>query len=120
MVAVYGTTGVRESGMPKYLIQANYTAQGTKGLLSEGGSGRRAAVERVVGSCGGTLESMYFAYGDTDLYCIVDFPDHLSMAAVSMAVRASGAVESKATPLLTVEEIDAAAKQDVAFRPPGG
>ncbi|MEU9113617.1 GYD domain-containing protein [Streptomyces sp. NPDC048483] len=105
--------------MPKYLVQASYTPEGAKGLLSEGGSSRRAAVEQAVASCGGTLEAMYFAYGEDDLYCIIDFPDPLSMAAVSMTVRASGALHSKATPLLAVEEIDEAAKKGVDFRPPG-
>ncbi|MGW0817692.1 GYD domain-containing protein [Streptomyces viridiviolaceus] len=105
--------------MPKYLVQASYTAEGAKGLLAEGGSGRKEAVQRVVGSCGGTLESMYFAYGDDDLYIVVDFPDHLSMAAIAMTVRASGALRSRAIPLLTVEEVDEAAKRTVDFRPPG-
>ncbi|GHB54246.1 hypothetical protein GCM10010377_51580 [Streptomyces viridiviolaceus] len=105
--------------MPKYLVQASYTAEGAKGLLGEGGSGRKEAVQRVVGSCGGTLESMYFAYGDDDLYIVVDFPDHLSMAAIAMTVRASGALRSRAIPLLTVEEVDEAVKRTVDFRPPG-
>ncbi|MFE1172869.1 GYD domain-containing protein [Streptomyces sp. NPDC058773] len=105
--------------MPKYLVQASYTAEGMKGLLAEGGSGRKAAVEHVVGSCGGTVESVYFAYGDADFYCVLDFPDDLSMAAIAMTVRASGALHSKTIPLLTVEEIDAATKKSVGFRPPG-
>ncbi|MFH9226749.1 GYD domain-containing protein [Streptomyces lydicus] len=105
--------------MPKYLVQASYTPDGAKGLLAEGGSGRRAAVEQVVRSRGGSLEAIYFAYGDTDLYCILDFPDPLSMAAVAMTVRASGALQSTTVPLLSVEEIDEAARQGVDFRAPG-
>ncbi|MFI0786835.1 GYD domain-containing protein [Streptomyces lydicus] len=105
--------------MPKYLVQASYTSEGAKGLLAEGGSGRRAAVEQVVRSRGGTVEALYFAYGDADLYCVIDFPDPLSMAAVAMTVRASGALQSRTVPLLTVEEIDEAARQDVDFRTPG-
>lgn len=105
--------------MPKYLVRASYTAQGSNGLLAEGGTGRRAAVERVVASCGGTLESMYFAFGDEDLYCVIDLPDEESMAAVSMTVRASGAIRSTAVPLLTPEQIDTAARRTVDFREPG-
>ncbi|MFD5394376.1 GYD domain-containing protein [Streptomyces sp. NPDC127097] len=105
--------------MPKYLVQASYTAEGMKGLLAEGGTGRKAAVEQVVRSCGGTLETVYFAYGDADFYCVLDFPDQVSMAAIAMTVRASGALHSKTIPLLTVEEIDEAAKKSVSFRPPG-
>jgi len=49
---------------------------------------------------------------------IVDFPDATSMAAVSLMVKASGALRSRATPLLTLDEIDAATRMQVAFRPP--
>ncbi|WP_251091598.1 GYD domain-containing protein [Streptomyces sp. Caat 7-52] len=61
--------------MPKFLIQAAYTPEGTKGLLEEGASGRRAAVDQVVTGLGGTVEAMYYAFGEDDLVCIVDFPD---------------------------------------------
>jgi hypothetical protein len=33
--------------MAKYLFEAKYTNQGTKGLLHEGGTGRRAAIEKA-------------------------------------------------------------------------
>ncbi|MFF2200882.1 GYD domain-containing protein [Streptomyces sp. NPDC058145] len=105
--------------MPKFLIQATYTAEGTKGLLDEGGSGRRAAVEQVVTGLGGSVEAMYFAFGADDIVLVVDFPDPVSMAAVSLTVKASGALYTRATPLLTLEEIDEAARRQVTFRAPG-
>ncbi|MFJ9865210.1 GYD domain-containing protein [Streptomyces sp. NPDC101165] len=88
--------------MPKFLIQATYTPEGTKGLRKEGASGRRAAVDHVVTGLGGTVEAMYFAFGEDDLVCIVDFPDLVSMAAVSLSVKAGGALHTRATPLLTI------------------
>ncbi|KMS82940.1 MULTISPECIES: GYD domain-containing protein [Streptomyces] len=105
--------------MPKFLIQATYTPEGTKGLLKEGASGRRDAVDRVVADLGGTVEAMYFAFGEDDLVCIIDLPDPVSMAAVSLTVKASGALQTRATPLLALEEIDEAARRRVAFRAPG-
>jgi uncharacterized protein with GYD domain len=105
--------------MPKFLIQATYTPEGSKGLLKEGASGRRAAVDRVVAGLGGRVEAMYFAFGEDDLVCILDFPDSVSMAAASLTVKASGALRTRATPLLTVDEVDEAARREVAFRPPG-
>jgi hypothetical protein len=36
-----------------------------------------------------------------------------------MVINATGAVRIKTTVLLTTEEIDAAAKKQVAYRPPG-
>ena len=105
--------------MPKFLIQSSYTTEGAKGLLAEGASGRRAAVDQVVTSLGGKVEGMYFAFGEDDLVLIVDFPDQVSMATVSLAAKASGAVRTRATPLLTVDEIDEATRQQVPFRAPG-
>ncbi|MEU1160627.1 GYD domain-containing protein [Streptomyces sp. NPDC090075] len=105
--------------MPKFLIQAAYTSEGTKGLLKEGASGRRAAVDQVVAGLGGTVEAMYFSFGEDDFVCVLDFPDPVSMAAVSLSVKASGAIRTRATPLLTPEEIDEAVRRQVDFRPPG-
>lgn len=42
--------------MPKYLLQACYTAEGLKGLLKEGGSKRREAVEQAAKNLGGAPE----------------------------------------------------------------
>ncbi|MGX1851309.1 GYD domain-containing protein [Streptomyces sp. NBC_01456] len=105
--------------MPKFLIQATYTSEGTKGLLKGGGSARRAAVDEVVTALGGKVEAMYFAFGENDTVIIVDLPDPVSMAAISLTVKASGALHTRATPLLTVEEIDEAARRQVPFRAPG-
>ncbi|MFE0513380.1 GYD domain-containing protein [Streptomyces sp. NPDC058964] len=105
--------------MPKFLIRASYTPEGTKGLLKEGASGRRAAVDQVVTGLGGTVEAMYFAFGNDDIILIVDFPDPVSTAAVSLTVKASGALHTRATPLLSLDEIDEAARRKVAFRAPG-
>ena len=54
--------------MPKYLIQASYTAEGVQGLLKDGGSKRRAAAEQAIKGLGGRLEAFYFAFGDTDVF----------------------------------------------------
>ncbi|MFF9816689.1 GYD domain-containing protein [Streptomyces sp. NPDC014006] len=105
--------------MPKFLIQASYTPEGTKGLLKEGGSGRRAAVERTVTELGGTIEALYFAFGEDDFVCVIDLPDPVSMAAISLTATASGALTTRVTPLLTVEEVDQATRRQVAFRAPG-
>ena len=105
--------------MPKYLIQANYVGEGLKGLLKEGGSSRRAAVEKLFGSVGGRIETFYYAFGDTDLFIIADVPDNVSAAALSLTVNAAGAATARITVLLTAEEIDAAAKKTPTYRPPG-
>jgi uncharacterized protein with GYD domain len=105
--------------VPKYLVQANYVGEGIKGLLKEGGSARRAAVEKLFGSVGGKVEAYYYAFGDTDLFVIADVPDNTTAAALSLIVNAAGAATAKITVLLTSEEMDAATKKTPSYRPPG-
>ena len=87
--------------MAKYLIQANYVGEGAKGLLKEGGSSRRSAVEKLLASQGGSIETFYYAFGETDLYVIADIPDHASMAAIALLIGSTGTVTLKTTVLLT-------------------
>ena len=105
--------------MPKMLIKASYTAEGAKGLIKEGGTGRRAAVQKLVKGVGGKIEAFYFAYGDTDAYLIVDVPNATDGLALSMAVNASGVVSLSMVPLITPEEMDDACKKSVNYRAPG-
>jgi hypothetical protein len=46
-------------------------------------------------------------------------PDNVSTLAFSLAVNASGGINAKTVVLITPEEIDAATKKVVDFRPPG-
>ena len=105
--------------MPKYLAHASYTVEGLKGLLKDGGTKRREAVEQLAKGVGGTVEAFYYAFGDDDLFVIFDFPDNVSATIVSLVVNASGAVKAKVTVLLTPEEIDQATKKSLAYLPPG-
>jgi uncharacterized protein with GYD domain len=105
--------------MAKYLLQGSYTAEGSKGLLKDGGSKRRAAAKTLVESLGGKIECLYFAFGETDVVAIVDMPDSASAAAASLTIGASGGVTGKLTVLLTPEELDQAAKKSATYTPPG-
>jgi len=105
--------------MAKYLVQANYVGEGIKGLLKEGGSSRRAIVEKLFKSMGGTVEAFYYAFGDTDLYVIADLPDNATAAALVLTVTSTGTVACKTTVLMTPEELDEAAKKTPSYRPPG-
>ena len=106
--------------MPKYLFKANYTAEGAKGIMKDGGTARRAAVEKAVAGLGGRLESFYFAFGGTDAYVVADLPDNTTAAAMALAVAQSGKASAHTTLLLTPEDVDAAIKKSVAYRGPGG
>lgn len=105
--------------MPLYLIEGSYTADGTKGLLKEGGSKRRAALQKGVESVGGKLHAFYYAFGKWDVVAIVEYPDHASATSAALSVNSSGAVTTRTTVLITPEEVDAAVKKSVTYRPPG-
>jgi uncharacterized protein with GYD domain len=105
--------------MPKYLIQGSYSEQGLKGLLQEGGSKRREAVEQSTKGMGGRLEAFYYAFGSDDFVIVVDVPNNVDAAALSLAVNAGGAVKSRITVLITPEEVDQATRKTVNYRPPG-
>jgi uncharacterized protein with GYD domain len=106
--------------MAKFLVKASYTASGTKGVQSGGGTARREAVAKMAEGLGGSLESFYFAFGETDAYVVLDLPDNQTAAAASIAVKTAGGANSEVIVLLTPEEVDAASKMSVDYRPPGG
>ena len=105
--------------MPKYLAHASYTVEGLKGLLKDGGSKRREVVEQLIKGLGGTLEAFYYAFGDDDIFAIMDLPDNVSATASSLVINAAGAAKMKITVLLTPEEVDQATKTSVDYSPPG-
>jgi uncharacterized protein with GYD domain len=106
--------------MAKYLWKVSYTSDGLKGLVKEGGTKRRAAVDQMTEGLGGKVEAFYYALGDDDAYVIADLPDNVTAAAVSLAVNSVGAVQIKTIPLMSVEELDEASKKSVGYTPPGG
>jgi uncharacterized protein with GYD domain len=105
--------------MAKYLFEARYTTEGAKGLVREGGSGRRAAIARMAEGMGGKLEAFYFAFGDVDAYVIADLPDNVTAAAVALAVNQGGGAAVKTVVLIAPDEMDQVGRKTVEYRPPG-
>jgi len=105
--------------MPKYLMRGSYIGDGAAGLLKEGGSARVEAATSAAASVGGTVECMYFAFGETDVFGIGEFPDDASAAAFALMANASGAMKVTTTPLMTAADLDEAAKKSPTYRPPG-
>jgi uncharacterized protein with GYD domain len=105
--------------MPKYLVQASYLSKGIQGLLKEGGTRRREAVDELFGSLGGRVEALYFAFGEQDVFIIGELPDNASAAALAIKVNAAGASTCRTVVLLTAQEIDEAVKKTSVYRPPG-
>ncbi len=105
--------------MPKYLLQASYNAEGTKGLIKDGGVARREAATALIEDMGGTIESFYYALGEDDAFVIAELPDQASVVAAALAIGASGLVTGKTTALFSAEEMDEATKKTANYRGPG-
>jgi uncharacterized protein with GYD domain len=71
----------------------------------------------MIESLGGKLEGFYFAFGDVDVYAVIDLPDNVAAAAV--ALDQTGVVAGKTVVLIPPEDMDKAAKRGVDYRPPG-
>jgi uncharacterized protein with GYD domain len=105
--------------MPKFLFEASYTTEGISGIQRAGGTSRRDVIAQMAESAGGRLDCLYFAFGDSDVFAIFDLPDNETATAFALAVNASGSTRVRTVVLLTPEEVDAAAKRTVEYRPPG-
>lgn len=106
--------------MRSYLLQATYTAESWAALVANPHD-RTEAVRNSVMALGGSLTGMWLAFGDTDVVAVLQMPDDVAAAGVSMAISAGGAVTSvRTTPLLTLEEGVAAMRKasSTGYRPP--
>ena len=106
--------------MPYYLFQASYTSEAVAALCKKPRN-RESAIRAAVENLGGKLEGAWMAFGDYDVVTIVNMPNNVSAAALSMAVAAGGALKSaKTTPLLKFSEGVAALKKAgrSGYRPP--
>ena len=61
--------------MAKFLVQASFAAEAVKGVTKEGGTARRENLDKTIRGVGGKVEAFYFAFGETDVYVIIDVPD---------------------------------------------
>ena len=105
--------------MAKYMLRINYTADGAKGLIKDGGSKRRAVAQQAAESVGGKVESFYVAVGETDAFVVAELPDNASASAIALTVSAGGGACVQTTVLMTPEELDAAARKSPMYVAPG-
>jgi uncharacterized protein with GYD domain len=107
--------------MPVYLSKFSYTPE-TWARLIKKPEDRRKAAQNYIEAVGGKLHGFWYAFGTHDGFTLWEAPDNVSMAAVSLAIGAGGALKSlETTVLLTVEETMAALTKasQVQYRPPG-
>jgi uncharacterized protein with GYD domain len=90
--------------MAHYLIEARYTTQSWQSQVAAPAS-PADRITPAMEACGGTLQCLYYAFGDRDVIGIGDFPTPEAASAFSLVISSSGATEMfRTTPLLSVEQ----------------
>jgi uncharacterized protein YmfQ (DUF2313 family) len=90
-----------------------------RGLQKDTASARRDAIAQLVKTAGGSSNAFIMRSASRMGYCVLDLPHNTAASAVSVTASTSGLVKTQITPLLIVEEVDAALKESVSYRPPG-
>ena len=109
--------------MAKFAVFFSYKPETWDQMLKKPGD-RAAAVRDLTASVGGSMEALYFMFGDRDGFVIVDVPNAEAAAAVSIAVSSTGVLSALETRQLVAPEdlpsvLEKAAAAREAYRPPG-
>ena len=88
--------------MALYMYQAAYTPESWAAQLKSPQNRAETVGRALCEAGGGKLVGAWYCFGEYDLVLVADMPDAESMAAVSLAVGAGGAVKaSKTTALMS-------------------
>lgn len=89
--------------MAKYAVFFTYTSEAWARMIKNPGD-RTAAIRQMAAPLGGSLDSAYWMFGAHDGIVIVDVPDSVRAAAISVAVGSSGAFKHLETHELFTQE----------------
>lgn len=115
-------TSEKEVGRGTLQVQFSYTKEAVASLV-ENPENRIEAVRSAFEQHGITIRDSWLSFGEHDVIIMIEAPDNVRAAALSMVLSAGGAVESlKTTPLMTWDEgVEAMrAAGGSAYRPPAG
>jgi uncharacterized protein with GYD domain len=83
---------------------------------------RTETVTRILDDAGCKLKGLWYAFGNSDGFALIEAPDNVTGASISIAINASGAFRKfETTVLMTQDELLKALNkaQDVAYVAPG-
>jgi uncharacterized protein with GYD domain len=89
--------------MPTYLMLTTLTEKGVQTLHAN--PGRLAEVNRDVEEMGAKVLHQWASLGEYDLVNVVEAPDDLTVAKVSLALGARGSAKLETLPLLSIPEL---------------
>ena len=97
--------------MSRYLLQVSYTPEGWATLLNTQ-QDRQQPVRALIERVGGRVLTYDYAFGECDVIAMIEAPDNISAAAISLTLSARGGVKTvKTTTLLSPDEEVAALRK---------
>ena len=107
--------------MPLYMSTFDYEPRVWAELVHNP-ENRTETVSRLLENAGCKLKGLWYAFGSSDGFALIEAPDNVTSAGIAIAISASGAFRKfETTVLMTQDELLKALKkaQDVAYVAPG-
>ena len=90
--------------MPLYMVSFGYEPEVWAGLI-QSPENREETVGRMLERAGCTLRGLWYAFGESDGFALIEAPDNKSAAGISIAIASSGAFRKfETTALMTQAE----------------
>lgn len=107
--------------MVKFMYLGKYTADGLRGLATEGGTKRLQETDKLISSIGGNILEYSFMIGEYDFVLIVEVPDDAAGLIAPILAGSSGTVKVMTVPLVSPSQMDEVCSRIPAttFRPAG-
>ena len=83
--------------MASFMVQVSYTSEALSALIAKP-QDRAGHIGKVIAGLGGKLVGSWLAFGDHDLVMIVEMPNNVSAAALSLAAAAPPATAPRHAP----------------------
>ena len=107
--------------MPLYMSTFDYKPEVWAELVHNP-ENRTETVSQLLEDAGCKLKGLWYAFGESDGFALIEAPDNATSASIAIAINASGAFRKfETTVLMTQDELLRALKkaQDVAYVAPG-
>ena len=88
--------------MPLYMAELGYVPEAWAALVKSP-ENREEAVRQILEDAGCKLKSLWYAFGETDGFALIEAPDNVTAAGVSIVVASSGAFRKFETHVLMTQ-----------------
>ena len=107
--------------MPLYMVEFGYTPDAWAGLVKSP-ENREEVVRRMLEDAGCKLHNLWYAFGESDGFALIEAPGNATAASLSIAITSSGAFRKfESHVLMTQDELLEALEKagEVAYAVPG-